>query len=127
MASVGGIIQNEKGQVLLLRHVFRPGSGWGIPGGFMSGGEQPAETLKRELEEEIGLQLENLRLVFVHTLEKMNHIEIIFFADAHGEEPQIRSMEISQIGWFTIEDLPEGINPEQLKLIKSVLKDGEIR
>lgn len=93
----------------------------------MSGKEQPEDALKRELNEEIGLQLENLRLLFVHTLEGINHIEIIFLANASGNKAEIRSMEISQIGWFTIEDLPDGVNPDQLKLIKSVLKDGEIR
>lgn len=93
----------------------------------MSSREQPEAALKRELNEEIGLRLTNLRLLRAHTLESLNHIEIIFLAEACGDEAEIRSMEISQIGWFTAEDLPDGVNPEQLKLIKSVLKDGEIQ
>src|SRR5689334_7386398 len=105
VVSVGGVIQNENGQVLILHHVFRVGSGWGIPGGFISKGEQPEEALKREMEEEIGLQIENLRLAFVHTLRSYNHIEIIYRAKAVGEA-EIRSIEISQIKWFAIEDLP---------------------
>lgn len=122
--SVGGVITNEKGEVLLLRHVFRPGTGWGIPGGFVSKGEQPEKALKRELEEETGLQVENLRLAFVHTLEKLKHMEIIFLANASGE-PKVRSMEITDAGWFSIESFPDGLHDEQLKVIKRALNDGE--
>lgn len=122
--SVGGIITNEKGEVLLLRHVFRPGTGWGIPGGFISKGEQPEKALKRELEEETGLRLENLQLAFVHTLEKLKHIEIIFLANASGRA-EVLSMEITEAGWFSIETLPDGLHDEQLKVIKRAMKDGE--
>jgi NUDIX domain len=38
--SVGAVVLNEKGEILLLDHVLRPASGWGIPGGFINGGEQ---------------------------------------------------------------------------------------
>src|ERR1043165_6051075 len=48
----------EGGRVLLLRHVLRKGSGWGIPGGFLRAGEQPEEAVCRELREETGLELE---------------------------------------------------------------------
>lgn len=125
-ASVGAIIQNEQGQILLLKHVFRPGSGWGIPGGFISKGEQPENALRREMEEEIGLDIENLRLAFVHTLAPRNHVEIIFFADARNKA-KIKSVEISEIGWFSIDDLPDSIHYEQLKVIKRALKDGVIQ
>jgi ADP-ribose pyrophosphatase YjhB (NUDIX family) len=50
-ASVAAIVQNEKGEVLLLDHVLRPASGWGIPGGFLDFGEQPIDAVKRELRE----------------------------------------------------------------------------
>jgi mutator protein MutT len=124
--SVGAIIQNEQGQILLLKHVFRPGSGWGVPGGFISNGEQPEKALQREMEEETGLQIENIRLAFVHTLAPRNHVEIIFFADTNSEA-KIKSVEISEIGWFSIDDLPDGVHHEQLKVIKRALKDGVIR
>jgi mutator protein MutT len=124
--SVGAIIQNEQGQILLLKHVFRPGSGWGVPGGFISNGEQPEKALQREMEEETGLQIENIRLAFVHTLAPRNHVEIIFFADTNSRA-KIKSVEISEIGWFSIDDLPDGVHHEQLKVIKRALKDGVIR
>src|ERR1044072_6613233 len=43
--TAGAGIVNDEGRVLLLKHVSRPGSGWGIPGGFLEKGEQPEEAL----------------------------------------------------------------------------------
>ena len=47
--TAGALIFNDAGKVLLLKHRFRAGSGWGLPGGFLEAGEQPVEALKREL------------------------------------------------------------------------------
>ena len=61
--TAAGIVLDERGRVLLLKHRFRSGSGWGIPGGFVEAGEQPEEGLRRELLEEIGLELDSAELV----------------------------------------------------------------
>ena len=47
--TAGAVIQNEQGQVLLLKHTFRAGSGWGLPGGFLEGGEQPVDGLQERI------------------------------------------------------------------------------
>src|SRR6266852_8148513 len=66
--TAGAIIFDDAGRVLLLEHVFRPDSGWGIPGGFLSKREQPEEALRRELREEIGDELEDVEMFFVRNL-----------------------------------------------------------
>ena len=57
--TAGGLIIDDSGRILLLEHVFRPDRGWGLPGGFLGKGEQPEEALRRELREEIALELED--------------------------------------------------------------------
>ena len=57
--TAGAVVQDEEGRVLLLHHRYRAGSGWGIPGGFLEKGEQPEEALRRELREEVGLEVDN--------------------------------------------------------------------
>ncbi len=52
-----GVIFNEAGQVLLMEHVFRAYYPWGLPGGWVERGESPAETVLREVEEELGLRV----------------------------------------------------------------------
>src|SRR5919112_769505 len=76
--TAGAVISDEGGRVLLLRHVLRRGSGWGIPGGFLNAGEQPEEAVRRELREETGLELDAVELAFVRTLAHVRQVEIIF-------------------------------------------------
>ena len=121
--TAAGIVLDERGRVLLLKHRFRFGSGWGIPGGFVEAGEQPEEGLRRELREEIGLELDSAELVHTRTFTKPRQIEIIFRCRSRGTaSPQ--SMEIRKAGWFTTSEMPEGLPQDQRRLIKDFLKNG---
>ena len=55
---VVGALFNEAGQVLLVEHVFRPYFPWGLPGGWIDRGEDPAKAVEREYLEELDLQIE---------------------------------------------------------------------
>lgn len=108
--SVTAVIVNDKNEVLLLDHVLRPFSNWGIPGGFIEAGEQPEDGIRRELREETGLELENIRLVFVRTTNR--HIEIFYRAEAEGKA-EAKSREINAAGWFKIDKLPDEMTQRQ--------------
>ena len=116
--SVGAAIFNEKGEILLLDHVLRPGSGWGIPGGFINAGEQPHEGIKREIFEETGLQIKNVEMLWMRTINR--HIEIIFRATASGEG-EVKSREIVQLDWFETDKMPAEMSKAQFEIVKKVL------
>lgn len=116
-ATAAGIVLDEAGRVLLLKHRFRSGSGWGIPGGFIQVGEQPEEGLRRELHEEIELDLEKAEFVTARTFTKPRQIEIVFRCRSKGAALP-RSMEIRKAAWFSLEALPEGLPEDQRLLIK---------
>lgn len=121
--TAAGIIVDKEGRILLLKHRFRPGSGWGMPGGFIAVGEKPEEGLRRELREEIGLELERAQLFATRAFKKPQQIEIIFRCRPKGEAlPQ--SMEIRKAGWFLPDSLPAGLPEDQSRLIRLVLIDG---
>ena len=61
--SAGAVVIDDQRRVLLLKHVFRTGSGWGVPGGFIGEGEEPEVAIRRELLEETGLELEHAELL----------------------------------------------------------------
>src|SRR2546423_1479829 len=78
--TAGAVVFDERGRVLLLRHVLRRGSGWGIPGGFLARGEQPEEAVRREVRAETGLELERVGRGFVRALGNVRLGAIIFRA-----------------------------------------------
>ena len=121
--TVGAVITDDQDRVLLLEHVFRAGSGWGIPGGFIAVAEQPEAALRRELREEVGLELERLELAFVRTLRKPKHIEIVFRCRAQGEA-RPRGLEVKSAAWFPLDALPEMLSEDQRRLINRALADG---
>jgi ADP-ribose pyrophosphatase YjhB (NUDIX family) len=116
--SAGGIITNEEGKVLLLNHLLRPSSGWGIPGGFLNSHEQAEAALKRELMEEAAVELHNIKVHRVRTFGR--HIEIDFIATGVGEG-KVSSREILDLGWFEIDEMPEEMSVDQHFLIRNAL------
>lgn len=118
--TAGAIIFDDDGRVLLLEHVFRPDSGWGLPGGFLNKGEQPETALRREMREEIGVDLEGVEMLFARTLPRPRQIEIYFKAKAIGN-PQPCSFEIRKAEWFTIDNLPAELSKDQRRLIQRAL------
>ncbi|TGA98188.1 NUDIX domain-containing protein [Sporolactobacillus shoreae] len=60
------LISDEAGRILLQKRRF-PKDCWGIPGGLMELGESTEETAKREVREETGLHIDNLKLLGVYT------------------------------------------------------------
>src|SRR5258708_2690416 len=115
--TAGALIFDDRGRILLLEHVFRPDSGWGIPGGFLARGEQPEEGLRRELREEVGLELDDVKLLLVRSLHRPRQIEIYFRARPQGE-PQPRSFEIKRAEWFALDDLPAELSKDQRTMIQ---------
>ena len=116
--SVAAVITNENDEVLLLDHVLRPASSWGIPGGFLNHGEQPVDAVRRELYEETGIELTDVELFRVRTIYR--HVEILFHAKAVGK-PEVKSREINAVGWFRAGEMPENMSRTQKALVEKLL------
>lgn len=120
--SAAGIITNDNGEVLLLNHVLRPVSGWGIPGGFLNVGEQPEAAFRREIREETGLGVTDVTIYRAHTFKR--HIEVIFLAKGVGEA-KVLSREITELGWFDLEDMPEEMSLDAQFFVRKALRPVE--
>ena len=115
--TAGAVIFNDQKQVLLLKHRFRAGSGWGLPGGFLERGEQPIDALKRELREEIGLEVEDVKVFAARSFSKPKQVEVLFRAHANASV-ESQSMEVERAGWFAIDSLPEGLPRDQRSYVE---------
>jgi len=117
--STAAIITNGSNQVLLLNHVLRPLSSWGFPGGFVDPVEEIETAIRREVREETGIELEDVKLLEINTFKR--HIEILWSAKGVGE-PEVKSAEIIDLGWFRADAMPKELGLKQRKQIEAVLK-----
>ncbi|HKV33689.1 MAG TPA: NUDIX hydrolase [Pyrinomonadaceae bacterium] len=124
--TAAALIFNDAGQILLLKHHFRPGSGWGIPGGFLELGEQPEQALRRELREEIGLEVSQVEIFTARSFKKPRQVEIVFRARTNTRVAQLKlsTMEVERAEWFSVKSLPAGLPKDQQLLIERATSYG---
>jgi 8-oxo-dGTP diphosphatase len=119
--TAGAVIFNDQKQVLLLKHRFRAGSGWGLPGGFLERDEQPVDCLRRELREEIGLELEEVEVFAARSFKKPKQVEVLFRARANAKVKPL-TMEVERAEWFAVDALPEGLPRDQRSYVERAAK-----
>jgi mutator protein MutT len=121
--TAGALIFNNEGKVLLLKHRFRAGSGWGIPGGFLEPGEHPEEAMRRELREEIGLEVKQVEIFTSRSFTKPQQVEILFRCRADADVKPL-NMEVERAEWFSVHALPAGLPNDQQPLIERAATCG---
>ena len=114
MPAASAIVRDENGQVLLQQ---RSDNGlWGIPGGGIDPGEEPAEAAIREVYEETGLHVEVVHLVGVFggkyqlksypNGDKVAYVSVTFECRVIGGEINPDPEESKDVRWFSIDELP---------------------
>ncbi len=119
--TAGAIIFNQAGEILVLKHRFRAGSGWGLPGGFLERGEQPVDALRRELREELGLEIDEVEIFAARSFRKPKQVEVLFRGRADGPVSP-RTMEVERAEWFSLDALPEGLPRDQRRFVEQAAK-----
>ncbi|WP_334143816.1 NUDIX hydrolase [Rhabdothermincola sp.] len=107
------VIERPDGAILLVKHIYR--SDWGIPGGLLKRGEEPADAARREVAEEVGLAIELVGEPAVVVESRLQRVDLVFRARprelAELESVRPRSAEIEQVRWFAPGELPR-LQPE---------------
>lgn len=79
-ATVGALVVNEKGEVLIVRS-HKWGNKYTVPGGHIELGERAEDAIRREVKEETGLEAEPVELLIVQ--------QAIYPKDFHKHEHYI--------------------------------------
>ncbi|OKJ08356.1 NUDIX domain-containing protein [Kitasatospora sp. CB01950] len=117
MVGVTGIVRDDRGRVLLLKHRMWPeGRQWGLPSGYANKGERFEDTVVREVREETGLTVKTGELAFLKSGFKLR-IEVAYEALYVDGRIEVAPFEILEAGWFAPDDLPEGLQESHRQLI----------
>jgi 8-oxo-dGTP pyrophosphatase MutT (NUDIX family) len=113
------IIFNEQNEVLLQK---RHDGYWGLPGGLMDLGESFEEVAKREVFEETGLVVENLKLLNVFSGseyylkvpngDELYSVTAVYYTRDVSGDMKIDYSESEKMQYFSINNLPNQLTDE---------------
>ncbi|MGI8940088.1 MAG: NUDIX hydrolase [Iamia sp.] len=102
------VIERSDSAVLLVRLSYR--NAWGLPGGLLKRGEDPAAAARREVFEEVVLDVDLIGEPAVVVDADAQRVDVIFRArPAAGADPDSvhsGSPEIVEVAWFPPDELP---------------------
>lgn len=105
------VVEDEQGRLLLLQQAAeRKGHKWGLPAGGMDAHEDPVMVAKREVKEEIGVDVDLVDLIGVYTTDRGDSSSGIGFAfrgRLQNSQLQPKEGEISAARYFTHEEIKD--------------------
>lgn len=105
---VSGVVLNDAGHVLLLRHRFWKEGSWGLPGGYIKRRETLQDALRREVREETGYLIEPLNLLQLVSGYRLR-LEATFLARLSGGTLKLDPREVLEARFFAPDALPDGL------------------
>ncbi len=105
-AVIAAIVCGDK--ILLARGVNFPGRWYSLLAGYVDIGESLEEALIREVKEEVGINIWNIRYYKSQPWPLSGSLMIGFIAEADATQPlEIDAKEIADAEWYTRGELPE--------------------
>ena len=120
---IGVYITDGKGNLLMTLRTspHEPGT-WCPPGGHLEMGESVLDCCKREVKEEVGLDVDGVEmLVAVNNIfsSGKHYVNVDFVAKGVTGTPEIGEPEkIGKIGWYPLDDLPQPLMLPTINLFK---------
>ncbi len=112
-----GVCVIKDGKILMGKRLNAHGQGtWAFPGGHLEFGETMSECATREVQEETGLKISNIRrgpyIEDFFLAENKHYITIIMIADYESGSPAVLEPDKCQEwGWFEWNNLPVPLFP----------------
>jgi len=101
------LVHRDDGAVLLARdHRFRPGF-FALLAGFVEPGETLEEAVAREVREEVGVEVQDVRYFGSQSWPFPSQLMVGFFARYRSGEIAVQESEIAEARWFPLDGLPE--------------------
>jgi ADP-ribose pyrophosphatase YjhB (NUDIX family) len=125
VGAVGAVFDAE-GRVLIVEHAYRTDFPWGLPGGWVEPGEDPAHAVARELREELNLEVEVCDLIGCAVVGRIPtsthpvHLGLAYYCRLKSA-PSAISGEVLGFEWIAPERMTRALEPFQRDAITRAL------
>lgn len=108
--TAGAIVEDGAGRLMLVRRAIEPFKGkWDVPGGFIKPGEDGDEALRRELDEELGIEalvgVAAWVVADTYGAEGVPTLNIFYLSQIVRGEPAPAD-DVAEVAWFGADELP---------------------
>lgn len=119
------VLVNKGEEILLAQHKNRNDGMYGCIAGFVEIGETVENAVKREVLEETGLTVKNIRYVGSQSWPFPDQLMLAFRAEYDGGEIKVQEDELKEAAWFKRTSLPKVPPPGSVahNLISGVFED----
>ena len=125
---VRAVVTDSAGRIALVRHSYLPG--WYLPGGGVDKREGADAAIRRELREEVALDVAITGLVGVyHNLAQGKDDHVVVYAARIPDPAALRAAdprEIVEAAWFAPDALPADTSPATRRRIADALAGGGV-
>ncbi len=110
-------IQNSKGEFLIQKASKQKGEKWGTTGGHPISKETSIQGMKREIWEELGIDIPEEKFIYVNTFIKNNKILDLYYIkeEININELNLQVEEVQEVKWATKEEISMLINKNQFE------------
>ncbi|MCU1394288.1 MAG: putative hydrolase [Ilumatobacteraceae bacterium] len=112
------VIFNGAGELLLVRERFRDRQAWGLPGGYMKRGETHDANVRRELREELLIDVDSLAFVGFFPQERIDHIDALYTVTLEPTIVPRAGRELQEVRWFRTGALPAAVTPLTVRALR---------
>jgi NAD+ diphosphatase len=116
-AVITAVLKDNK--ILLSHYAAFKGNMHTIIAGFVEPGETLEECIKREILEEVGIQVRNIKYFGSQPWPFPNSLMIGFTAEYESGEISVDRTEISEAGWYDVNSLPE--LPPKMSIAREII------
>lgn len=109
--AVIGLVENEFGEVALIRQRSFSSCYESLVSGFVAEGERAEDALRREIAEELGIAIESMRFEGTHWFEAKGILMMGFFASA-PKQPFRLTREVDGARWVPLQQAVRLVHPK---------------
>jgi 8-oxo-dGTP pyrophosphatase MutT (NUDIX family) len=124
------VVRDADGRVVFVRHTYGDRRSWEIPGGNLRRREDPEVAVRREMREELGVELHGLRAIGrVEVTGKSKRTVLHCFEGSVGPGVELRvdPGELAEVRWAPPAAPPRPLGPDATALLELLAGGREAR